>query len=130
MIRVENRSTKVEHLHSKHVTWDNGIALYFYTSTSFQASVVPKFVSIRATIAIESMLKMHHIEILKIIKKDHNIKINENKSGVFINLSFLPQYTIDEILQYINYISDQENCLKSLETQKDDFKNTFFNRIE
>lgn len=79
---------------------------------------------------IESMLKMHHIEILKIIKKDHNIKINENKSGVFINLSFLPQYTIDEILQYINYISDQENCLKSLETQKDDFKNTFFNRIE
>ena len=77
---------------------------------------------------IELMSKTHHIEILKILKKNQNVKLNENKNGVYVNLSFLPQITVDEVIHYVNYINDQENCLQSLETQKDDFKNTFFSQ--
>jgi len=40
---------------------------------------------------IEQMNKIHHIEILKIIKKNSLIKINENKSGVYINLTVIPE---------------------------------------
>jgi hypothetical protein len=77
---------------------------------------------------IEAMAKTHHIEILKILKKNQNVKLNENKNGVYVNLSFLPQITVDEVINYVNYINDQENCLQSLELRKDDFKNTFFSQ--
>ena len=75
---------------------------------------------------IEKMSKKHHIEILKILKMNANVKLNENKSGVFVNLSFLPQDTIDEIQNYLNYIQDQESSLVFLENQKEEFKNIFF----
>ena len=75
---------------------------------------------------IENMDKTHHIEILKILKKNAAVKFNENKSGVFINLSFLPQDTMNEIQEYLNYIQDQESSLKSMEHQKESFKNAYF----
>lgn len=75
---------------------------------------------------IESMDKLHHIEILKILKKSSSIKLNENKSGIFVNLSFLSPTTLEEIKQYINYINVQETSISHLETQCDEFKNTFF----
>jgi len=75
---------------------------------------------------IENMDKTHHIEILKILKKNAAVKLNENKSGVFINLSFLPQDTMNEIQEYLNYIQDQESSLKSMEHQKESFKNAYF----
>lgn len=77
--------------------------------------------------SIESMPKIHHIEILRILKNIPNVKLNENKSGVFINLTFLPKETINEISYYVNYIAEQENTLKTAELQKNEFKNTFFN---
>jgi hypothetical protein len=72
------------------------------------------------------MSKMHHIEILKILKKNGNVKLNENKSGVYVNLSFLPKDTISELEYYLNYIEDQETSLIILENQKEEFKNSFF----
>jgi hypothetical protein len=75
---------------------------------------------------IESMNKFHHIEILKILKTCSSIKLNENKSGIFVNLSFLPNSTLDEIKKYIDYIQVQETSISQLETQCDEFKNTFF----
>jgi hypothetical protein len=53
-------------------------------------------------------------------------KLNENKSGVYVNLSFLSKETIDELLQYIHYIRDQESSLETMEYQKEEFKNSFF----
>lgn len=76
---------------------------------------------------IESMAKVHQIEILKIINTISNVSINENKSGVFINLSFLESNVIDEIKNYLNFVETQEQMLNPAETQKQDFKNTFFN---
>lgn len=85
---------------------------------------IPEIESLKNS--IESLSKMHHIEILKIIKKTKSVKINENKSGVYINLTFLPKETIDEISNYIFYVKDQEQLLHPVEKEKDDFKNTFF----
>ena len=76
--------------------------------------------------SIESMSKLHQIEILKILTKNSLIKLNENKSGVYVNLSFLPQNTITELKMCIQYIQTQEYSLNDLEVQKDEFKNSFF----
>lgn len=75
---------------------------------------------------IENMDKMHHLEILKIFKKYPQIKLNENKNGVFVNLSFLTKEIIEEIKKYIDYISIQEDSIRTLELQREDVKNTYF----
>jgi len=74
---------------------------------------------------IEAMNKYHQIEVLKILSKNL-CKINENKSGCYINLSFLTKDTIDEISEYIQYTKQQEQSLNTTEQQKEDFKNTYF----
>ena len=75
---------------------------------------------------IESLNKNHQIEILKIFL-ENEIKVNENKSGIFINMSFLDTDILEKINKYLIYIQEQENNLNSLETQKEQFKNTYFN---
>jgi len=74
---------------------------------------------------IESMNKFHQIEILKILSKDL-CKINENKSGCYINMSFLSNETITKIKEYIDYTKIQEESIRNMETQKEEFKNAFF----
>jgi hypothetical protein len=75
---------------------------------------------------IERMPKNNQIEVLKILKKYQNIKLNENKSGVFVNLSFLSKEILEEIDKYVNYVNDQEMVINTIETQKQEFKNAFF----
>ena len=75
---------------------------------------------------IEKMNKKHHIEILKILKRFSNVKLNENKSGVYINLVFLPSEALEEIHKYLSYIDQQETSIMTLETQKEEYKNTYF----
>ena len=75
---------------------------------------------------IERMPKNNQIEVLKILKKYQNIKLNENKSGIFVNLSFLSKEILEEIDKYVNYVNDQETVINTIECQKQEFKNTFF----
>lgn len=75
---------------------------------------------------IESFNKNHQIEILRIIQQCSASIINENKNGIYINMTFLTNQTIDRIKEYIAYVQDQEKMLKPMESQKEDFKNTFF----
>jgi hypothetical protein len=75
---------------------------------------------------IEGLTKQQHIEILKIIHEICPATLNENKSGIYINMSFLTTETIERLNVFIEYIQDQENMLKPMESQKEDFKNTFF----
>jgi hypothetical protein len=74
---------------------------------------------------IESMNKFHQIEILKILSKSL-CKINENKSGCYINMSFLSEDTISKLKKYIDYTNDQENVINNMENQKEEVKNNFF----
>ena len=75
---------------------------------------------------VESLGKNHQLEVLRILKNSPGIKITENKSGVFVNLSFLPEETIGNIRQYMQYIQEQENTLQMIESQKIAFKTEFF----
>jgi len=75
---------------------------------------------------IEKMPKVNQTEILKILSNHKNIKLNENKNGVYINLSFLPNNVIEELDKYIKYFILQEESLNKIEIQKDQFKTTFF----
>jgi len=75
---------------------------------------------------IESLDKTQQIEVLRIIKKNPNSKLNENKNGIYINLTFLPEDVLQEIRNFMQYTTDQEQVLIPIESQKQEFKNTFF----
>ena len=74
---------------------------------------------------IESLNKHHQIEILKILN-NNKCKLNENKSGVYVNMSFLNDEIIEELEKYIEYIKDQEDSINTVEHQKEEFKNAYF----
>ena len=76
---------------------------------------------------IELLPKFNQIEILKIFHKN-NILINENKYGCHINLSEVSIEVILEIEKYLKYVSNQESDLNQIELQKQEFKNTFFDK--
>ena len=75
---------------------------------------------------IERMTKNHQIEVLRILKSHKSAKLNENKSGVLVNISFLSKDILSELNNYVKYVNDQENVINNIETQKQEFKNTFF----
>ena len=82
---------------------------------------------------IERMNKHQHIEVLKILKKytqqkmegnarKHSrnsvpdtqykpVKLNENKNGVYVNISFLFPHIINELITYVDYIDAQNETL-------------------
>jgi len=72
-------------------------------------------------IKIEGLNKFHQIEILKILSKNL-CKLNENKSGIFVNMSFLPSEVIDQLTRYIVYVEEQDETLQTIEFQKEEFK--------
>jgi hypothetical protein len=74
---------------------------------------------------IEGLNKYHQLEILKILSRSL-CKINENKSGVYVNLSFLEKTVIDDLFKYLEYIKEQEESLNTMEYQKEEFKNSYF----
>jgi len=79
--------------------------------------------------SIENMNKHHQIEILRILSK-HLCKLNENKSGVFVNLSYIDEPVIEELNKYISYTKDQEDNLITTEYQKNEFKNVLIDNKE
>jgi hypothetical protein len=76
---------------------------------------------------VEAMTKLHQIEVLKIITSCSNVTVNENKSGVYINLSYMEPTVIEEIQKYLSFVEEQEQMLNPAETEKEDIKNMFFN---
>ena len=75
---------------------------------------------------IEKLDKEQQIEILKILHSNQEVKLNENKSGVFINLSFLPEQAIKDVKKHLEYIKDQEQTLKLAESKKQNFAKAYF----
>ena len=76
--------------------------------------------------SIEAMTKFNQVEILRILTKNKNVTINENKYGIHINLSEVNKNTINELKMYINYVNTQEIQLDQNEKQKENFKNIYF----
>ena len=75
---------------------------------------------------IESMSKKHQIDVLKILNDDEYVTLNENNNGVFINLNKLDINILNNLLEFINYVSKQEKTLNSVETIKQDIEKTYF----
>ncbi len=73
--------------------------------------------------SIDTMNRANHVEILKILK-ENNVKISENKSGVYINMSFLEKEVIEKISAFVNYIEEQEKTLEIVERQKIELSST------
>ena len=78
--------------------------------------------------SIESMNKFNQVEVLRILNKNNNVMLNENKYGIHINLSELKKEILDELNGYIKYVNTQEITLNAIEQQKEDYKNTYFSK--
>ena len=76
--------------------------------------------------SIENMSKFNQIEILRILTRQKEVIINENKYGIHINLSDLRNEILDELLVYVSYVTAQEIELNNIEKQKESYKNTYF----
>jgi len=77
---------------------------------------------------IESMNKFNQVEVLRILNKNSDVTLNENKYGIHINLSEIRKEILDELIVYIKYVSAQENNLNVIEQQKQDYINTYFSK--
>jgi|TARA_B100000282_G_C31725801_1_gene488375 hypothetical protein len=75
---------------------------------------------------IEHLEKIRQIEILKIIHKNQSSIVNENKNGIYINMSSLSNETLEELKNYMKYIYTQEEDLSINENIMETFLKTFF----
>jgi len=71
---------------------------------------------------IDTLDEKHHLHIGSILRKNAQIKLNSNKNGILVNLSIVPLETIDEIIKYLNYISDQEYSISQMESTAEELK--------
>lgn len=74
---------------------------------------------------IEMLSKEHHITILKLLKKTIP-DLNENKNGVFINLTDISPVALNELKKYCNYIDTQEVKLDKIENNQKEIENSYF----
>ena len=74
---------------------------------------------------IELLSKSYQIEIGRLLKKN-NVYLDENKNGVFINLSELDQSVLKEITEYLSYANKQELQLKNIEIKQEELKDNYF----
>tara|TARA_A100001388_G_C28325133_1_gene291762 strand:+ start:147 stop:416 length:270 start_codon:yes stop_codon:yes gene_type:complete len=75
---------------------------------------------------IENLEKPRQLEILKIIYKNQSTVLNENKNGIYINMTSLTNDTLNELKDFMKYIYTQEEELNADEQTKQNFLNTFF----
>lgn len=75
---------------------------------------------------IENMTKFNQVEVLRILTKNKEVIINENKYGIHINLSELNNPVLNELMVYIRYVNTQESYLSNFEQEKEKYKNTYF----
>ena len=76
---------------------------------------------------IETMIKIHQVEILRILHRN-GVYMNENQNGTHINLMDLQPTVLEEINKYLDYVKYQENSLDVDEKQKEEYKNIFFTK--
>jgi hypothetical protein len=75
---------------------------------------------------IEQMSKFNQIEVLKILTKNKNAIINENKYGIHVNLREIDDEILNNLVVYIKYVTTQETYLNNIEKEKENIKINFF----
>tara|TARA_B100000073_G_C23659121_1_gene543778 strand:+ start:672 stop:1037 length:366 start_codon:yes stop_codon:yes gene_type:complete len=74
---------------------------------------------------IESFDKPQQLQILRILK-NKKLNLNENKNGIFLNLTNLDNDIIKELENFIEHIDNQEIILQQNESVKQSYKETYF----
>ena len=64
----------------------------------------------------------NHIVIGTILRKHPKVKLNENKNGIMVNISTLPEEALEEILQYMKYLKEQQSVLNEREIEPNECK--------
>ncbi len=76
---------------------------------------------------IETMDIFHQKEILKIFSSHKDdVTLNENKNGVLVNLTDVPESIINEVNNYIKHVNKQQEELEGDENLKEKLKNDYF----
>ena len=78
--------------------------------------------------SIENMNKFNQVEVLRLLNKNKDVILNENKYGIHINLSELKNDILDKLSEFIKYVNTQELALNSVEKQKEEYRNTYFSK--
>ena len=68
---------------------------------------------------IEQMSVHHQIEVLQLVYDASLNNLNENKNGVFINLTQQSPAIIEILSNYIHYITKQQSQLTEMENETD-----------
>jgi len=81
---------------------------------------------------IEKLGINYQIEILNILVKG-NVHINENKTGIRLNLGFLFEnhYPVfQQMMEYVEYAEEKETRLDSVEIEKQEITTAYFHEYE
>lgn len=74
---------------------------------------------------INSLEPKHHIMIGTILRKYPVVKLNENKGGIVVNMSTIPQEAKEELQKYVEYLNEQQSLLSKIENQTNEYKQYF-----
>ena len=75
---------------------------------------------------IELMNKHHQIEVLRILKQNSNVVLNENNNGVFINLTEQDDNVMKQLEDFLNYVDVQQKHLHTIEHKQEQIEQEFF----
>jgi hypothetical protein len=78
---------------------------------------------------IEGWEKIYQVEILRILSKLEKGKLNENRNGIFVNLSCIRPETKNALVVYIKYVDNLMLQLQSTEATKNIIKTTLFGQF-
>ena len=71
---------------------------------------------------IEKYTEKQQEDILEILQENNDITVNENKNGLFINLSDIDSITLAKINKYIEYVTLQEKHLNTIEKKTKEYE--------
>jgi hypothetical protein len=75
---------------------------------------------------IEKLDKNEIIEVFRIIHQNEN-KYTTNKNGVFVNLNICSEKTLNEIINFIDFIDESKQHLNDVEDKMNEKKNNLIN---
>lgn len=79
---------------------------------------------------IENMSKYHQVEVLRLLKKNNKVTLNENQNGTFINLTSCEDEIISSLRDYCKYVNEQQKTLSSIEQEKQRLEEEYFKDIK
>ncbi len=78
--------------------------------------------------SIEKMNKFNQVEVLRILNKSKDVILNENKNGIYVNLTEIDDFVLSELVKFIDYTTGQEKLLSSTEKEKEVYKEKYFTK--